>query len=1162
MAIQFNFKKVTWLCDTDSGTLTDTQGLIYIAPKGNGMTHPGTHTGLTPKEAFEKRYRGQASSILNDWNDIELYVYEQTEIEKIDHDENIRGLVFKHYNKGLIPFSAYSKKVNPAPKGVNNEALIDYNHAEHSKLYLDVLKEYFKLVPETDLREPWIPRDAGMPYGQDSMVAELAEKLKKNQHVGFNGHTGLAKTMIASAVVQSELFPTGGAFILFTSPISDTLSDVEANFCNFYYKGSDRTRKVVLYREEVLSKKSFAEMRKEADFGALVVFAATVQDIRYQDDSLCNNKELREKYKDLLSININAYIRDEVQTNYGGAVTAEVLHKLTPRYTIDTSASINKLSDMYPRDAIVDRGLFWALQYEKERGTPHIHIESLSGLAFDTLDNNVKDMYDEDEGWTPAKMTERLPNGQLRSLIALDQILTQQYICDDDKEDNPLSIINDLDLPYQCRRAGIHVFPQGVKGTSASEYLLQLSNDLNSMPKWNQGKAVFITPYDFHKHKCSENRSDYKEVFEDNLKKFEHVIVLTHRMWTVGSNIPPLSHVVQWDAIRDPYNQEQLFPGRAYRILPWKSDIKIYDLAPGHTLETSFSHLAKITAKLNKTDPDPKELLKNINFKHYIKNLGVVEHFVEEVYAEYNNNLLDRVKATPPIDKIAMALGAVDIVNLTSSDLDDNHELGKNSQTDLTEDNNAKKFEWQESDAKGNAKGNPKSIGPVALAKKINSVMLELPAFAVLNKLFLIEDALSHWALEKMFGKKNVDLLVDIVKNNTQLKNVMQDWLTDIHQAYQSLPFEELHDYVFKNTKKKKEAGLVFINNESAKYLADEFVSTLKVPKNYNGIIAVENALSGSWPFYLQKYFNDATIMCIETHEYYTDHLKSMGFIVISNKDLDKEEYMKKIKYWLLNPPYQKDAEGQNDDSNKQGSFWFEFVKEVLTSPASSNDAKAMVVSPKSIFGAGGFGRSTYKVNQIREHAEFVHIWPDLSDCFPGVGIEICGYAIDKSKTTTDVTLEGVQNIITVDGTVPTPFHVSVTATEVLKNCWSKININFAESITAADSDLVLKVNGGRYKLWKKTYVGFNKDTEHNQQGAILKSGEILGYQSAVKSKLWEYIFKILGGEKGNSVTGLMKYMPVMPDMTKSYTDNEWFTAFNITPAMQNDIDQYLKDYK
>jgi hypothetical protein len=171
-------------------------------------------------------------------------------------------------------------------------------------------------------------------------------------------------------------------------------------------------------------------------------------------------------------------------------------------------------------------------------------------------------------------------------------------------------------------------------------------------------------------------------------------------------------------------------------------------------------------------------------------------------------------------------------------------------------------------------------------------------------------------------------------------------------------------------------------------------------------------------------------------------------------------------------------------------------------------------------------------------------------------------YAIDKDKTNTDVTLDGSQRVITVDGTVPTPFHVSVTAAEVLKNCWSKPNIAFSESISANDTDLVLKVNGGRYKVWKKTFVGFNKDTEHNQQGAKLNIAEILGYQSAVKSKLWEYIFKILGGEKGNSVTGLMKYMPIMPDMTKSYTDDEWFTAFNITLKMQDDINQYLKDYK
>ena len=287
-----------------------------------------------------------------------------------------------------------------------------------------------------------------------------------------------------------------------------------------------------------------------------------------------------------------------------------------------------------------------------------------------------------------------------------------------------------------------------------------------------------------------------------------------------------------------------------------------------------------------------------------------------------------------------------------------------------------------------------------------------------------------------------------------------------------------------------------------------------------------------------------------------------MGFIVINETDLEDKTYMKQIKYWLLNPPYQKDAEGQNDESNKQGSFWFGFVKEVLTSPASTKDAKALVVSPKSVFGAGGFGSSAFKVGQIRKHAEFVKVWPDLTSDFPGIGIEICGYAIDKSKKNSTVTVEGFDSTVEIDGSVPTPFHVSPTAAKVIKNCWSIQNLNFNEKVVAKDGDAVLKVNGGRYKLWKKTFVGFNKDTEHDQQGAIINKDEIPGYQSAVKSKLWEYIFKVLGGEKGNSITGLMKYMPVMKDMTKAYSDDEWFNAFNIDKAMQLDILQYLNDYK
>lgn len=1160
---------VRWLCDTTTGLMEENQGVLYISPVvGLGMTYPYSKTdryvGMNPKDVPSKRYQGNKAT--DSYG--RVVVYQQDDKTPTAWDDEVRAKIHElHvYDPVSYPFDAYNKFNNPAPSG-NTEALINFDFTDdspHWAILDSIINQVFGLDPKVDTRKMWIPRDAGTSYGQDLMVEDLSSLMKNHQHAGFNGHTGLAKTMIVAAALQSKVFPIGGAFVLFTSPIVDTLDDVEKNFAGYYYPGSDRSREVVVYREKDLSKKSIKDMEEEAhEQGKFVVFVLTVQDLRYQDDPDAEVKELREKYEDLLTVKIDYYVRDEVQTNYGGLVTSQALSEIAKKTRlVDISASLNKLVDLYNSSAILDRGLFWALQWEKERGTPHIHIETLTGLDFSSLDPSIADVYNEEDGWSPAKMTEVLPNGQLKSLMAIDHIWSLQYINIDDKEINPLSIINDTDLPYQCRRVGIHVFPEGVKGIPAQVYLIKLADDANSMPKWNKGKAIFITPYDYQKHIRNKKRTHYKEVIEDLLEEYEHVIICTHRKWTVGSNIPTMAHVVLWDGIKDPYNLEQLFPGRCYRVMPWKSAIKAYCLAPGISLESSVAHLATVSAKLKVTNPDPKDLLKNISFSQYVKGIGIQNRSVEDVFAKYNNTLLERAKSAPPLAKIAACLGANDLASLLSADIDTNNELNKGSKTDLTDPNGAKKYQWQDTDSKGKSKGTPKTLSPMELAKKINSVMMEVPAFAVLNKLFIIEDAINHWAIEKMFGKKNVDLLLNLVKYNSSLRNVMQEWLTDIHQAYQALPFEELHDYIFKNTNKKKAAGLVFISNDSAKSLTDKFTKTFDVPENYKGIIVVTNALSGSWPYYLKKHFKDAKIMCVETHEYYKEHLNTMGFTVVDKSDMENKNLMKQIQYWLLNPPYQKDAEGQNDESNKQGSFWFRFVKEVLTSPASTTDAKALVVSPKSVFGAGGFGSSAFKVGQIRKHAEFVKVWPDLTSDFPGIGIEICGYAIDKSKKNSTVFVEGFDSTIEIDGRVPTPFHVSPTAAEVMKNCWSIQNLNFNEKVVAKDDDAVLKVNGGRYKLWKKTFVGLNKDTEHNQQGAIIDKADILGYQSAVKSKLWEYIFKVLGGEKGNSITGLMKYMPVMKDMTKAYSDDEWFHAFNIDEDMQADIIKYLKNYQ
>jgi hypothetical protein len=121
--------------------------------------------------------------------------------------------------------------------------------------------------------------------------------------------------------------------------------------------------------------------------------------------------------------------------------------------------------------------------------------------------------------------------------------------------------------------------------------------------------------------------------------------------------------------------------------------------------------------------------------------------------------------------------------------------------------------------------------------------------------------------------------------------------------------------------------------------------------------------------------------------------------------------------------------------------------------------------------------------------------------------------------------------------------------------------IDFKSTVKCDDDTAVLKVNGGRFKTWSKMFVGLDKDTLNNQQGAIIRNDEIPGYSSAIKSDLWHYLFKIYGAPDGQS-PGYIKFFPTMPDMTKVYSNDEWFSEFNITPEEINHIRELLVDKK
>ena len=381
MAIQIITDSVHWLCESSNGKLNEKQGLIYLADKGLGMTRPGTGEGLTPEAAFENRYSGQRSNMDKNFRGT-VIVYE-SDNKFVKHDDEIRAVIHKRFLQDELSFDACHPSLNPAPNGVNTEALVDFDISKDFDTVYNIIQDYFNTSVITDL-DPWVPRDSGTAYGQDLMVKEIFDKLQVEDKVAFNGHTGLAKTMVASAVTHQHF--NKGAFVLLTTPISDTLEDIDENFAGYFYSndtlGNDaRSRYTKVYTAKDLKDYSVNDMRDEADSGAIIVLALTVQDARYQDATQQGENEVRDKYKALLDIDIDIWIRDEKHKEYAGSVTSKVFNAINANKIIDLSASINKIRNEYSYDSIVDRGLFWALEYQTQRGTPKLIIETLEGAV-------------------------------------------------------------------------------------------------------------------------------------------------------------------------------------------------------------------------------------------------------------------------------------------------------------------------------------------------------------------------------------------------------------------------------------------------------------------------------------------------------------------------------------------------------------------------------------------------------------------------------------------------------------------------------------------------------------------------------------------------------------------------------------------------------------
>ena len=267
---------------------------------------------------------------------------------------------------------------------------------------------------------------------------------------------------------------------------------------------------------------------------------------------------------------------------------------------------------------------------------------------------------------------------------------------------------------------------------------------------------------------------------------------------------------------------------------------------------------------------------------------------------------------------------------------------------------------------------------------------------------------------------------------------------------------------------------------------------------------------------------------------------KSRGIIShIEVKKLNEIEDMN-FDVILTNPPYQEPAGGGKDEKNAQGSFWWKFAQSAMT----MSDTVAMV-TPTSVFSTGGFGTAANKVTSIRKNGfEFTDIWDNVNEHFD-VGINISAFIIKKTdKTKCDLVNENESVELCSDKPIPfTPNRITIN---IINKCFTGKNWKFTEVDKSCPKDSVVKINGGRFKKYDKLFVGVSSKAPHKAQTLVIPKKNLKVAKIIFKSKLFDFVFKSLGGESGQSSCGILQSLPKV-DLDREWTETQLYKHFKLT---------------
>lgn len=798
--------RVHWLTNkvNNNGTLTADHGMLYIT-RGDvklGQVTAESYAGLTPAQAFERRYNGMKSAMGADFVANDLIVFDKFNGDKFAYDTLARELIHELYSKGRITFSANHAAVQIT--NTNTEALLEYDLNDDIGPLLGAVKQSFNLEHIWDTKDPVVWR-----WSQEDTINETVDKLIQHKLSLLAAYTGYGKTKL-STEIATRLLQSGG-LVLVTTPITDTKKGFEDNIKNFHF-GADRSLKITYMDSKKFAKHSIKELVKRTKNNELIFIVLTVQDLRYGEDNDIDTDtvELRSKYRDL-SGKIDLWIRDERHAQYEGAVTSQRLEGMVAKYELDLTATPYAVYNHYRLEHIVSRTLMWGLTNRANTGLPSISIDCIN-TPIGQVSPKIAGLYTAEEGFDPRKLFVR-ENGQFVLEAEISAIAERMYELTISKKKNVLSIVNDTEL--SDKSVGMWVLPNGQDGDSASDYLPALAAILN-----RSGHVYYIDSYAVERL-CPKNLSigDYIATLQ---KEHGRVVILTCGKFLTGTDIESLGHVVLFDKMNNIANLEQLM-GRPMRIFLGKNHVKIYTLQPGASTSIVLGRMAKANAQLG--GGSEWEVLDCIPLSEYNDAGKCVKITPDLILSNAQDWFRDQLRSRLPTHSLSVALSGCDITLWKDVET---HQYKKSAPTaELTDDNGAKVKNriTEAAERNGHTLTKQQLTQIQEIEATIQTVMFEAQWVAYINECYDYATVLRSEELELMFSRAVMEAVRDTIAQNSEIAEMINTYLQDRQQAWSNLTPEEIYPEVFQNSDLKQSIGLVFTPFGMANDLVDNLAT-------------------------------------------------------------------------------------------------------------------------------------------------------------------------------------------------------------------------------------------------------------------------------------------------------------------------------------------------